>query len=140
MWMRLLLLVAGGAAAWGLARWNPPHLPLCTFQRLTGRPCPGCGMTRSMMALTHGDLLRSLRMHPLGVVLAACAAATVVGTVVGLVRGDDPVRSFLARRGFALTMAFVAALAVQWVLRAFVVPAWAPDPIGGPWGASFEVR
>lgn len=40
--------------------------PPCLFRLSTGLPCPGCGMTRSLIALWHGDLLTSFRYHPLG--------------------------------------------------------------------------
>jgi hypothetical protein len=48
-----------------LAHYHVPGPP-CLFRLLTGIPCPGCGMTRSLMALWRGDLLTSFRYHPLG--------------------------------------------------------------------------
>ena len=39
---------------------------LCLFHRLTGRPCPSCGLTRSWSALLHGDLGAAFRFHRLG--------------------------------------------------------------------------
>ena len=43
------------------------HLPsLCLFYRLTGLPCPGCGLTRSFVCLAHGHFWESLHWHPLG--------------------------------------------------------------------------
>jgi hypothetical protein len=44
-------------------------LPLpdtCTFNNLTGLPCPGCGLTRSLVAAIHGDISGSLTFHRLG--------------------------------------------------------------------------
>ena len=38
-------------------------LPSCPFHRLTGLYCPGCGNTRSVLALMDGDLLLSLRYN-----------------------------------------------------------------------------
>lgn len=38
----------------------------CTFHNLTGLPCPGCGLTRSLVAAAHGDLAGSLTFHRLG--------------------------------------------------------------------------
>jgi hypothetical protein len=42
---------------------------LCTFRNLTGYDCPGCGLTRSVVAFLHGDLVGSVRAHPLGAVV-----------------------------------------------------------------------
>lgn len=132
MWLRLAGLAAIPPAVWALARWDIlPHVKLCLFQRVTGRPCPGCGMTRSVLALGRCDVADSLRMHPLGVVLAGLFAATFLGTAAGLVRGDDPVARFLARRGMALVVVLVTVFVVQWIVRGFVFPQWAPDPVGG---------
>lgn len=39
-------------------------LPPCVFRGLTGLYCPGCGGTRSFIALLHGQFLRSLIYHP----------------------------------------------------------------------------
>lgn len=36
---------------------------LCPFRRLTGRRCPGCGMTRAIALLLRGRPLRATRTH-----------------------------------------------------------------------------
>ena len=134
MWVRLVALAAAPFAVWSLAHWDVlPHLPLCMFQNLTGLPCPGCGMTRSVLRLSQGDLLGSLRMHPLGIVLAGLLLASLAGTVVGLARGGDPVADFLARRGTWLISLLILSFAAIWLVRCFVVPAWAPEPVAPPW-------
>lgn len=38
---------------------------LCIFRRITGIPCPSCGMTRSYLALFSGNLKSAFLMHPL---------------------------------------------------------------------------
>lgn len=37
----------------------------CLFRRLTGIPCPGCGMTRAFLAAFRLDFSEAFRMHPL---------------------------------------------------------------------------
>lgn len=39
---------------------------LCPVRRTTGRRCPGCGGTRSLVRLVHGDLRGAAAAHPLG--------------------------------------------------------------------------
>ena len=130
MWLRLVALASVPPTVWALARFDVlPHVSLCMFQVATGRPCPGCGMTRSMLRLSQGDLVASLRFHPLGIVLAGLFFAALGGTAVGLVRGGDPVADFLARRGTWLVLVVVIALLLVWAVRCFLVPGWAPDPV-----------
>lgn len=45
----------------------------CPFKMLTGFPCPGCGITKSLVYLYEGDVLKSITFHlfgPLVLVLA----------------------------------------------------------------------
>ena len=45
----------------GKSHWLPP----CFFHQLTGILCPGCGSTRALHAMIHGDVLRSLHNNAL---------------------------------------------------------------------------
>lgn len=39
---------------------------VCIFKNLTGLPCPGCGLTRSMTAAIRGNVSQSWMFHRLG--------------------------------------------------------------------------
>ncbi len=41
----------------------------CYFYRLLGIDCPGCGLTRSFLHLSRGNLQIALQVNPLGIVL-----------------------------------------------------------------------
>jgi hypothetical protein len=62
-------------------------LPECNFMRLTGVPCPSCGMTTSFALVMHGDLAGSLGANPVGTLLAVCLLAAIPWSVAGAVRG-----------------------------------------------------
>jgi hypothetical protein len=66
------LLVLGAFVLPGRALHDTPVL--CAFRRLTGRPCPACGLSRSWQATAHGRLRDGFGQHPLGP-LAFTAAA-----------------------------------------------------------------
>jgi hypothetical protein len=60
------------ASAAILLAWLAPRLlvedgpTVCPLRRLTGLPCPACGLTRSVNAATHLRIRRSVSAHPLG--------------------------------------------------------------------------
>lgn len=64
---RTALLGAVGAAAGvvGVVLYDPSrrHLVGCPFHRVTGLDCPGCGGTRAVDLLAHGDVVAALRSN-----------------------------------------------------------------------------
>jgi hypothetical protein len=42
--------------------------PACPFRMLTGLTCPGCGSTRGLHRLVHGDVVGAFEFNPLMVV------------------------------------------------------------------------
>ncbi len=55
---------------------------LCLFYNLTGLPCPGCGITRSLTCCAHGLFGQAFRFHPMGpLVFAGLIGMTLAGAV-----------------------------------------------------------
>lgn len=54
----------------------------CPFKMLTGFPCPGCGITKSLVYFYEGDLQKSLYYHILGpfVILFCLITIAVLAT------------------------------------------------------------
>jgi hypothetical protein len=61
-----VLLTPAGSAEEPLYLGPLPIPHTCVFKNLTGRPCPGCGLTRSIVAAAHGDVTQSFHFHRLG--------------------------------------------------------------------------
>lgn len=64
-WLLLAATAAVGAVVWPLGPVPPAWAPPCPFHVLTGLHCPGCGSTRTLHALAHGEFGRALQLNPL---------------------------------------------------------------------------
>lgn len=72
--------------------WLLPYLPFrvapaCVWKAATGVECPGCGMTRALVALLHGHWGRAWGLHPWSFALVfACVwyLSLPLGRSVGL--------------------------------------------------------
>jgi hypothetical protein len=101
-----------GASAW-LARVGDQivlpggaSLPgLCWFRAVFQIDCPFCGMTRSFVALAHGEVGVALRYHPAGPLLFAAMVVFLGMVVVVSVRRGPPL---VERRRFAIAFEAVA--------------------------------
>ena len=131
-------LTPGGIAALGLLTaallpraWIEAGPSFCPFRVWSGLPCPGCGLTRSVVALAHGDPVGSLYFHPLGVAVVLALLVVVVAELVLAARrvwaaqaSGSPSAATLstaalldrAARG-PLAWVAVAALALVWAVR-----------------------
>ncbi len=78
---------AGGAAIW-LADPTTPGgvIPPCPTNALLHINCPGCGMSRMLYSLLHGDVGAALHYNAFGVLLVILAAASFVTYTAGLWR------------------------------------------------------
>ena len=116
---RPLALLAGAALLAPTLLRPDGHGPvLCPFRRVTGVWCPGCGMTRAVGWLAHGDLHQSLRYHPLAPVFlieGAIGAAFLVYR--RLLHRDDPtwLRAEAVLPGLLVANALL--VLVVWVIR-----------------------
>ena len=60
--------------------------PLCPLRRATGVPCPFCGMTTGVLALSRGDVVAAFAANPLAPLLVL---AVVVAFLPFVYRSDS---------------------------------------------------
>jgi hypothetical protein len=64
----------------------PPNgigFALCWFKNMTGLPCPGCGLTRSIACITHLHFGEAVHYHPFGPVVYVLAILAVAMKFAG---------------------------------------------------------
>jgi len=101
-----------GAAAWLLPAGDRLALPdgtplpgMCLVHAALSIDCPLCGMSRSFVALAHGDLAAALGFHPAGPLLFAAMAVFVAAAIAIAVRRGRPL---VERRRFVIAFEAVA--------------------------------
>ena len=82
---------------------------VCLFRRVTGRPCPSCGLTRSWNATTRLQMRRAFEIHPFGPPTFIVAALVAIAPPGVLSRRELRSPRFLGAIG--------AAWIATWLLR-----------------------
>jgi len=79
---------------------------LCVFKMLTGLPCPGCGITKSLIFLYQGDLDKSLHYHLFGLPLVVGCVLLIGLLVIEMVTKKVFLRSVIysQRLGYGLAI------------------------------------
>ncbi len=90
----------------------------CTFRKLTGVPCPGCGLTRSFVSMGHGQMSDAWSYNPAGFFFFAIVAFQIPYRIYQIVR----VRRGLGQHRFAwldngALLAVAVVLLIQWFWR-----------------------
>jgi hypothetical protein len=88
---------------------------LCPLKMLTGFPCPGCGITKSLVYFYEGDLLRSLTFHLFGPFVILFSLATIVVLTTELITKKEYFNAYLYNRKMAYFLA--AILVVYHIIR-----------------------
>ena len=76
----------------------------CPFKMLTGFPCPGCGITKSMVYFYQGDIFKSLSYHVLGPGVIAFCMLTIVVLTTELFTKKEYFNSWLYNKKLAIIL------------------------------------
>lgn len=89
--------------------------PLCGSRALFGVECPGCGLTRSFIALAAGDFKQSFQSHRVGGLLALAVVLQIPYRAYALCE----TRSRIVRRTWTTWLGnfIIATLLINWLLK-----------------------
>ncbi len=83
---------------------------LCPFKMLTGFPCPGCGITKSLVYFYEGDMYKSFSYHILGPFVIAFALLTIMVLCAELITKKEYFTQWLYSRKLAFGLAIFLGL------------------------------
>ena len=90
----------------------------CPFFRLTGIPCPGCGLSRASILLLRGEVAESFRFHAFGPIFLFAIFALFLSVVLPKSMVQPAIaRAELAERKTGLTVLILAGLILYWLAR-----------------------
>jgi hypothetical protein len=120
LWLGVTVTAAAGAWTWITLGLPTPQ---CAFHAITGVPCPGCGATRCIVDLVHGEWRAALAINPL--VFAAVAGLAVFDVYAGfVVATSGPRWRWIPSRAQARTLRWAAGFLLllnwAWLIRAGV--------------------
>jgi len=92
-----------------LIGYSSPHLEsdqsLCPLKLLTGLPCPGCGITKSIYFFYQGNLDKSLAFHILGPLVVVFSILALATLVLELITHKSYFNRWMYNSRFAWTLA-----------------------------------
>ncbi|MFM8710161.1 MAG: DUF2752 domain-containing protein [Sphingomonadales bacterium] len=91
---------------------------LCVFKMLTGLPCPGCGITKSIIFFYQGELYKSLSYHIFGPAVVLFCLLLLILLPLELFTKKSIGRKFFFSQKLALTLALF--LGIYHLVRLFI--------------------
>ena len=101
----------------GLPSWE------CPFFRLTGVPCPGCGLTRACMLLLRGEVQASIKFHAFAPIFLVLIAMLIMGTLLPRSVTEPLIyKAETLERQTGLTIIILGGLILYWLARLLLFP------------------
>lgn len=85
-----LLIIAGAAYLFFFEPGKSGFFPGCPFRFLTGFTCPGCGTTRALHQILHGDFYAAFTLNPLLLLAIPLLLFALLRYTVIVMRGGVP--------------------------------------------------
>jgi hypothetical protein len=109
----LLFIIAGSVIYLSIDLSFIPHI--CLFQHFFGIPCPGCGITRSLLAFFVGDFQSAWMQNPVGPILGVSLVAQIPIRILALCSVSWSRRVFRLSR--VTTTGIICLLMLNWIYQ-----------------------
>jgi hypothetical protein len=107
-----------GLLSLGLPSWD------CPFFKLTGIPCPGCGLSRACLLLLRGEVRASIKFHAFAPVFLVLISILIIGTLLPRSLTEPLInKAETLERQSGLTIIILGGLILYWLARLLFFPA-----------------
>lgn len=89
--------------------------PPCPFYYITGLYCPGCGSSRALHQLLHGNFLKALDLNPFMVISIPFVLYLLISTADIRIGGRRIFKRIFFKKGFYTML--LSIIFVYWVIR-----------------------
>lgn len=116
------VLIAALSVQLALSLLKLPGWP-CAFLRLTGVPCPGCGLTRACLLLAQGNWRASFSYHAFAPVFVIFIAILIAGTLLPKSWSEPFIlKAETLERQTGITVIIMGGLILYWLARLLLFP------------------
>jgi hypothetical protein len=101
------------------------HLPSweCAFFRVTGLPCPGCGLTRACLLLLRGEVQASIKFHAFAPIFVLLIGMLIICTLLPRTVAEPFVnKAEKLERRTGITIIILGGLILYWLARLLLFP------------------
>jgi len=95
--------------------------PACAMLELSGYPCPTCGMTTSFAHFVRGNWWTSLRVQPMGFILALVATMAAAASTASLLTGRRWLINWYRVSPAALVIGCIVLVLASWIYKAMTL-------------------
>ncbi|HXV42256.1 MAG TPA: DUF2752 domain-containing protein [Anaerolineae bacterium] len=116
------MITATAAVQAGLVSFGLPGWP-CPFLHVVGLPCPGCGLSRAMVALLQGNWRTSLDLHAFAPIFALALVLVIGATILPQKQRIWLVSQLeIVERRTGITAILLIGLVFYWLVRLLIFP------------------
>ncbi len=112
-----ILMSTDGETKVFLPGFESPIPSVCSSKVLFGVDCPGCGLTRAFIAISHGEFWQAWQFNRAGWIVYAFVALQIPWHAIQLYRRGRGLRPLESNLVYLVPIGMVVALLINWLIK-----------------------